>query len=100
MSRMLAERRAGWVVPSGDAPALARALAEALDDPASRQAGARELATAFRWDRVLEPLVRFCREPWIDDTKERFAQRPSTVAPADSLAFRFRRKLRVWRGAS
>ncbi len=100
MSRRLAERRAGWVVPPGDAPALARALAEALDDPASRQGGARELAAAFRWDRVLEPLVRFCREPWIDGTKERFAQRPATVAPADSFAFRLRRRLRVWRGAS
>ena len=99
MSRMLTERRAGWVAPVGDAPALACALTEALDDPASRQAGARELLAGFRWDRVLEPLVRFCREPWIDGTKERFAQRPPTVAPADSLAFRLRRKLRVWRGA-
>lgn len=100
MSRMLAERRAGWVVPPGAAPALARALAEALDAPTSRQAGARELLVAFRWDRVLEPLVRFCREPWIDGTKERFAQRLPTVAPPDSLAFRLRRRLRVWRGAS
>ena len=99
MSRMLTERRAGWVAPVGDAPALARALAEALDDPASRQAGARELLAGFRWDRVLAPLVRFCREPWTDGTKERFAQRPATVAPAASLAFRLRRKLRVWRGA-
>jgi glycosyltransferase involved in cell wall biosynthesis len=100
MSRMLGEHRAGWVVPPGDAPALARALAEALDAPASRQAGARELAAFFRWNRVLEPLVRFCREPWIDGTKERFVQRPATVAPADSLAFRLRRRLRIWRGAS
>jgi glycosyltransferase involved in cell wall biosynthesis len=98
MSRLLAEHHAGWVAPPGDASALARALAQALDDPASRKAGARELATAFRWDRVLEPLVRFCREPWVDATKERFAYRPATVAPPDRLAFRLRRRLRVWRG--
>jgi glycosyltransferase involved in cell wall biosynthesis len=98
MSRLLAEHHAGWVAPPGDAPALARALSEALDDPASRKAGARELAAAFRWDRVLEPLVRFCREPWVDATKERFAYRPTTVAPPDRLAFRLRRRLRVWRG--
>jgi glycosyltransferase involved in cell wall biosynthesis len=100
MSHLLAEHRAGWVAPPGDAAALARALAEALDDPGSRQAGARELVAAFRWDRVLAPLVRFCREPRIDATKERFAQRPATVAPPDRLAFRLRRRLRLWRGAS
>ncbi len=100
MSRLLTEHHAGWVAPPGDAPALAHVLGEALDDPASREAGARELAAAFRWDRVLTPLVRFCREPWVDATKERFAHRPSTVAPPDRLAFRLRRRLRVWRGSA
>jgi glycosyltransferase involved in cell wall biosynthesis len=98
MSRLLADHRAGWIAPAGDAPALARTLAAALDAPASRREGARELLAAFRWDRVLEPLVRFCRYPWRDETKERFAQRPETVAPADRIAFRLRRRLRVWRG--
>jgi hypothetical protein len=98
MSRLLAGRRAGWVTPPGDAPALARALAEALDDPGSRRSGARELAADFRWERVLEPLVRFCRRPWTDAAKERFTHRPATVAPADSLGFRLRRKLRFLRG--
>jgi hypothetical protein len=98
MSRLLAEHRAGWIAPPGDAPALARTLAEALDGPAARQDGARELVAAFHWDRVLAPLVRFCREPWRDETKDRFGQRPATVAPPDRLAFRLRRKLRVWRG--
>ncbi|MFL6258944.1 MAG: glycosyltransferase family 4 protein [Thermoanaerobaculia bacterium] len=98
MSRLLTEHRAGWIAPPGDAPALARTLAEALDDPAARRDGARELVAAFHWDRVLAPLVRFCREPWVDATKDRFGQRPATVAPPDRLAFRLRRKLRVWRG--
>jgi hypothetical protein len=98
MSRLLSEHRAGWIAPAGDAPALARTLVRALDDPGSCRAGARELAAAFRWDRVLAPLVRFCRDPWLDGTKERFAQRPATVAPPDRLAFRLRRRLRLWRG--
>jgi len=100
MSRLLGEHRAGWIAPAGDAPALARTLGEALDAPASRREGARELLTAFRWDRVLAPLVRFCREPWRDETKERFAQRPETVAPADRIAFRLRRRLRAWKGTA
>jgi glycosyltransferase involved in cell wall biosynthesis len=99
MSRLLAEHHAGWVAPPGDAAALAQALAEALDDPASRRAGARELVARFRWDQVLEPLVAFCREPWLDATKDRFGQRPATAAPADSLLFRLRRRLRIWRGS-
>src|SRR3954471_17331808 len=98
MSRLLAEHHAGCLPRAADAPALSRCLAEALDDPGSRQAGARALAAAFRWDRVLAPLVAFCRQPWSDPTKERFAQSLSTVAPADRLAFRLRRKLRAWRG--
>jgi glycosyltransferase involved in cell wall biosynthesis len=96
MSRLLAEHHAGWVASPGDAPALARALAEALDDPASRQAGARELLALFRWDKVLAPLVAFCRDPKVDETKERFGQRTATTAPADRLAFRLRRRLRQW----
>jgi glycosyltransferase involved in cell wall biosynthesis len=95
MSRLLTEHRAGWVAPPGDAAALARLLADALDHPASRQEGARELLAAFRWDHALAPLVRFCREPRIDPTKERFVHRPATVAPPDRLAFRVRRKLRI-----
>jgi len=100
MSRMLREHNAGWVVPPGDAPALAAALAEAVGDATARdrhQAGARELLIAFRWDRALAPLVRFCREPKSDETKERFVHRPGTTAPPDSLPLRIRRRLRGWR---
>jgi glycosyltransferase involved in cell wall biosynthesis len=100
MSRLLAEHGAGWVVPPGDAAALAQALAEALAQPDSRRPGARELLAAFHWDRVLAPLVRFCREPRVDPTKARFAHRPATVAPPDPLAFRLRRRLRLWRGTA
>jgi glycosyltransferase involved in cell wall biosynthesis len=96
MSRLLKEHRAGWVAPPGDAPALARTLAEVLDDPGARREGARELVELFRWDRVLAPLAAFCREPRQDASKERFVHRPTTTAPADSLGFRLRRKLRSW----
>jgi glycosyltransferase involved in cell wall biosynthesis len=97
MGRLLAEHRAGWVVPPGDPAALARVLAEVLDHPervAARQEGARTLLAGFTWDRALAPLVRFCREPRTDPGKERFAHRPATVAPPDRLGFRVRRRLR------
>lgn len=97
MSRMLREHGAGWVVPPGDGEALALALAEALEDEDARErsrAGARELLRGFVWDQALEPLVRFCREPKIDETKERWVHRPETAAPPDPIPFRARRKLR------
>jgi glycosyltransferase involved in cell wall biosynthesis len=99
MSRMLREHGAGWVVPPGDAPALAAALTEAIEDEAARErrrAGARELLAGFRWDRALAPLVRFCREPRLDAAKERFVHRPGTAAPSDPLPLRIRRRLRTW----
>jgi glycosyltransferase involved in cell wall biosynthesis len=106
MSRLLREHGAGWVVPPGDAPGLARALGEALEPaaaplPAARpplaqawRAGAQQLLASFRWERALGPLVAFCREPRRDPWKERFVQSLATAAPADRTAFRLRRRLR------
>ena len=97
LSRLLAEHDAGRVVPPGNARALAAALAELLTDPsagAAQRVGAARLARRFSWERVLEPLVAFCRSPRRDPTKETFAFRPPTVAPPDGLAFRLRRALR------
>lgn len=93
LSRRLAEHDAGRVVAEGDAPGLARALRDALAEAGPRP-GARALLDTFRWERVLEPLVAFCRDPRIDTTKEDFAFRPTTKAPADRLGFRVRRLLR------
>ena len=97
MSRLLREHRAGWVVPPGDAAALAGALAEALEDPAQadlRRQGARDLLAAFRWEKALAPLLRFCREPLADLAKERFAHRPTASSPRDELRFRILRRVR------
>jgi glycosyltransferase involved in cell wall biosynthesis len=97
LARRIEEHRAGWVVPVGDAAALAAAIDEALapgGEAAARVARGRELAAEFAWPRVLAPLVRFLAEPGIDPTKDEFAFRPATVAPSDSLAFRIGRRLR------
>ncbi len=94
VARLLAEERAGWVVPPADVPALAAALAQLLDEPAevaARSRAGRALAAHFAWERVLAPLVAFCRAPRQDTSKERFAFRPATVAPPDSFSFRLRR---------
>lgn len=99
LARLLVEHGAGWVVPPEDPAALAAALTAALATPASTAptGGARELVARFAWERALAPLVAFCIEPRADPTKERFAFRPPTVAPADGFGFRLRRWLRTRR---
>ncbi len=96
MSRLLRQHGAGWVVPEGDAGALGQAWREVLaggEEVAKRRKAADALLDEFRWERVLEPLVAFLRSPRIDETKEEFAFRPSTLAPPDRLFFRLRRAL-------
>ncbi|HXT21573.1 MAG TPA: glycosyltransferase family 4 protein [Thermoanaerobaculia bacterium] len=95
--RLVREHDAGWVVPAEDAPALASTLPTALTDEGERErrrAAGRALAAEFAWERVLAPLVEFCREPWRDETRERFAFKPTTVAPPDPMGFRLRRRLK------
>lgn len=98
MARLLREHGAGRVVPEGDAAALAETLRTTLDEGEGTgkdtREGVRRLLDGFRWERVLEPLVAFCRAPVADPTKERYAFRPPTVAPPDRLGFRLRRRVR------
>jgi len=107
MSRLLREHGAGWVVPPGDAPALARAIVEALAADqappaavgqapplAAWRRGAAALLASFRWEQALAPLLRFCREPRREITRERFVHTLATAAPPDGAGFRLRRRLR------
>jgi glycosyltransferase involved in cell wall biosynthesis len=105
MARLLREHGAGWVVPAGDPTALARALAEALQEtPAAaerRRQGSAALLAGFQWDRALAPLVEFCRRPLRDATKDRFVQSSAAAVPVrDRLAMRLRRWARRWRAGS
>jgi GT2 family glycosyltransferase/glycosyltransferase involved in cell wall biosynthesis len=83
---LLREHPAGVTVPPGDTDAVARALREVLEGapPAERAPAARALAARFDWERVLAPLVAFCRAPLRDATKDEFAVRltPAPAAPA------------------
>jgi hypothetical protein len=56
----------GLTVPPGDVDALETALFRLLDEPeliASCAAASAKLADEYRWSRVLEPLIEFCRAP-------------------------------------
>jgi len=78
---LVSEHRFGAVVPPGDVEALALAIERLVDDPAERDACRQRLlalAQEFRWDRVVEPLARFCEAPGLapdHDSRERAMQR-------------------------
>jgi GT2 family glycosyltransferase/glycosyltransferase involved in cell wall biosynthesis len=65
-AELIEDRGIGTTVPAEDVDALEEAMFALLSDPARvtecRKATA-ELADEFRWAKVLEPLVEFCRAP-------------------------------------
>jgi hypothetical protein len=95
MSDLLTRHGAGWTVPPGDVRALAEVLDRLLGAggaPRAEPDGVTDLLRAHAWPRVLEPLVRFCRDPRCDPTKDEFAFRPPVFAPRDSIGARLRRR--------
>jgi GT2 family glycosyltransferase len=66
LADLLQESGAGIAVPAEDVDALEAALYVLLTDENRRQAcrkASLTLADEYRWSRVLEPLVEFCRNP-------------------------------------
>ena len=67
---------AGLVVRSEDPEAIADAVVAVLGDH-DKQSGLRQGARRFtadhQWDALVEPLLRFCRNPHLEPTKQRFA---------------------------
>lgn len=66
LAALVKEHDLGRVVPAEDVEALAESLAEILEQP-SVSDGIKDnlarIAPEYRWERVLEPLVNFCRDP-------------------------------------
>jgi glycosyltransferase involved in cell wall biosynthesis len=67
LAALIADYKAGWVVPPDDGEAIRRTLVEALSDPAElarRSSNAQRLVRErLAWDRTIEPLDRFVRDP-------------------------------------
>ena len=66
LADLIDSRGLGLTVPAGDVEALEEALFRVVDDEefaALCRKNITAMAGAFRWSRVLEPLLEFCREP-------------------------------------
>jgi glycosyltransferase involved in cell wall biosynthesis len=67
LSDLVLSHGLGHVVEPGDPEGLASSLIALLDEPDARGArrGAfRHVAEEFQWERVSQPLRRFCQQPW------------------------------------
>ena len=100
---LVKERGLGLVVVPGDVEQLASALGRVVDDRALRvqcRENLARLATEFRWERVVEPLRRFCLEPTFSAERARhLGERRNAIE--DSLRFwRWARRTAVRLGIS
>jgi len=97
LSRLIEEHGAGWVVPPEDPEAILAAVEEIFRDEekvASRKANAFHLSRRFRWGEVLDPLVRFCKDPLREATKAEFAARFEVDRSAEAPGLSFSQKVR------
>ena len=98
MARVVAETGAGSVVPAGDAGAVAKAVADLLDDNEKRREAAdagQIWAAERRWSVVSAPLLEFAAEPWRDRHRERFSElAPGPVTGEEPLLQRLQRAIR------
>lgn len=80
LSEEVDRRQLGRVVPVEDVTAVAEAILAVVDQPRSAYAAAMiQTAAHYHWQKVAEPLVRFCRHP---------VQAPDKVPPyPNSLSF-------------
>lgn len=91
---LLARYGAGEIVASEEPEALASALVRALrDGQHPMREGARRFVDEHQWQRTLQPLVDFVREPRADSSKEAFAA--TLQVPERSRSFLDRIKRRI-----
>ena len=95
---LVAAEDLGRAVPAEDVDALVAALLEVLTSDSTQQrfrANVRRVADDFRWPRVLEPLLAFCRSPVRSADAERIALEASTPVPGSSLAAQWEADVRA-----
>ena len=75
--------QAGWVVDPNSEKEMKDCITYILDHPEEvRQRGrnARQLVRDhFTWDKTIEPLAKFCRQPYIRKNKEQIALKTETA---------------------
>jgi glycosyltransferase involved in cell wall biosynthesis len=89
---LLTKYGAGTVVRSSSAADFAAALVLALNDAGMRH-GARRFVDDHQWQRTLQPLVDFVREPRVDPRKDAFAATLHVAEHPRSFLDRIKRRI-------
>ena len=90
-SEVVERYQLGLVVDCGDDQATADAILTLLQEPREARRDQFLLAQAdFAWERILEPLARFCRHPYkaadAGRTLKEMPSQPDSVSAADSVS--------------
>jgi glycosyltransferase involved in cell wall biosynthesis len=96
--RLIESYSAGVILENRDPEKVAAAIVSLLSDRdrlASMSRGGHDYARDHQWNRLLEPLLAFCRNPVRDSTRERFlsADVLELIAPEERWIDRIRRRL-------
>ena len=90
LSDMIENNSLGSLVPFGDHRALAAAIENLADQPAERRRikdRIREVKQKLTWQKVVQPLVRFCRNPSRARSIFDEERNPDLVATLNSQSF-------------
>jgi glycosyltransferase involved in cell wall biosynthesis len=91
---VLARYSAGAVVRGNDPAAYASALVSVAGDASAYFAGTRQFVREHQWEQTLEPLRDFCRAPYADPHKTKFAVGLEVGQHRASLLARLERRAR------
>jgi glycosyltransferase involved in cell wall biosynthesis len=96
LSDEISANGAGLAVPEGGLDAVVEALRGLAADPdrrAKMRVRSRALAAAHTWERAAEPLLAYCRDPWVAPD----SGMPGLVHPRVGGRNSLRRAVDVWR---
>jgi glycosyltransferase involved in cell wall biosynthesis len=96
LSDEIAAAAAGLAVPEGDLNTVVealRGLAQDADRRGKMRTRARALAATHTWERAAEPLLAFCRDPWVAPD----SGMPGLFHPRVPGRNTLRRAVEVWR---
>ena len=93
---LLSKYGAGITIEEHSAEAFASVLKAILRDRARYEdlvSGTRTFVREHQWERVLQPLIEFCRSPRVDETKETFAAHLQVPERPPSILDRIKRRI-------
>jgi len=87
LGESLAAQGLAVLVQPGDVEGVTRTILDLLNNPSLRaeyQARFQQVAAAYRWEAVCQPLLRFCQAPYFSPDKAYLHEKSQMLAPTGS----------------